>query len=145
MVNNRNVSAYTGTPPNPCNCTQSCQCRNIQTAKPLYSKEDVSELLKNVDNLNLATHKARSDRVNRLQMSFEELANCIVSAVHKGLYIQSVWCEVKNGSWAACDAYKYRHTYPCNTTNKEMFLDCYFKFAIGKAGTMILVVSCHPS
>lgn len=146
MVNNINVSAYNGTPPSPCSCTKNCQCRVIRSAAPpLYAKELVVPLLDAVS-LNLWTKKAAKDLEFKLRMDLPELAECIKSAVTNNLYQKSEWCQSKtDGPWAACDVYTYVHKYWCENAYKWLTLDCYFKFAVNKAGKMLLIASCHPS
>ncbi len=58
-------------------------------------------------------------------------------------YIDSEWCTNGFGVWAACDAYEVQRREWVKTANKEMNMVYFVKFAIGKTGALVLVVSCH--
>ena len=58
-------------------------------------------------------------------------------------YIDSEWCTNGFGAWAACDAYAVRRREWVSTVKKEMNMEYFVKFAIGKTGALVLVVSCH--
>jgi hypothetical protein len=58
-------------------------------------------------------------------------------------YIDSEWCTNGSGVWAACDAYAVQRREWVSTVNKEMNMEYFVKFAIGKTGALVLVVSCH--
>ena len=48
-----------------------------------------------------------------------------------------------SGPWAACDAYQLWHNEWVQAAYKEMCFEYYIKFAIGKSGKLLLLVSCH--
>lgn len=101
---------------------------------PLYPVEEVIELLKTA-HLNFATRKTKNDILN-LEWDEVDVAKYLHKAVSHGHYLSSEWAWLKSGvSCAACDAYRLN----------EGDLSYYFKFAIGKTGALILIVSCHLS
>jgi len=67
-------------------------------------------------------------------------------ALKFGQYIDSEWCQPKaDGPWAACDAYSFTRKEWNDSAFKEMSFEYYIKVAIGKAGKILLLASCHPS
>lgn len=102
---------------------------------PLYPATEVIELLKSSDAINVVTRKASNDAQN-LAWDADDLALYLARAVVNGRYLGSEWAWIKSDvSCAACDAYRLN----------DGDLSYYFKFAIGKTGALILIVSCHLS
>ncbi|AHF02367.1 hypothetical protein THIAE_08775 [Thiomicrospira aerophila AL3] len=102
---------------------------------PLYPVAEVIELLKSSEAIKIATRKANIDAQN-LDWDADDLALYLERAVVNGRYLGSEWTWLKSGvSCAACDAYRLN----------DGDLSYYFKFAIGKTGALILIVSCHLS
>ncbi|MCP4701743.1 MAG: hypothetical protein GY862_33525 [Gammaproteobacteria bacterium] len=59
-------------------------------------------------------------------------------------YRNSEWCENGKG-WAACDAYALICDEYIEHVNKIFRMEYFFKFAIGKSGVLLLIVSFHLS
>ncbi|MBL8438262.1 MAG: hypothetical protein JNM61_08700 [Zoogloeaceae bacterium] len=60
-------------------------------------------------------------------------------------YLDSEWCENGKGIWAACDAYQLVRDEPNDWTGKVYRTEYFLKFALGRTGTLLLMVSCHLS
>lgn len=112
---------------------------------PLYAVDDVLEALA-AQTLRVVTRKAMRD-VQELSLCDEELVQLIKCAVQDGRYKNSEWCETGRTqaaiSWAACDAYTVSRDEWNETAGKSFPCEYYLKFAIGKTGLVLLVVSCH--
>lgn len=66
--------------------------------------------------------------------------------ITQGQYVNSQWCVQKpTGPWAACDGYRLFRDEWVEYAHKEMRYEYYVKFAIGKTGKLLLLVSCHLS
>ncbi|GLR64673.1 hypothetical protein [Marinospirillum insulare] len=104
---------------------------------PLYCLTKVSKLLsKNAENaINLATKSSRRDTAS-LSWDKSDVAQHLKQAIKKpGNYLGSEWAKLSEKACAACDVYRL-------TTLK---CEYYFKFAIHKNGSLVLVISCHLS
>ena len=60
-------------------------------------------------------------------------------------YRDSEWCTNGRNAWAACDAYALRRVEWLASAGKEMGVEYFVKFAVGKTGQLVLLVSCHLS
>lgn len=139
MVNNRIVSRFTGALP------EHGNDRKIRGG-PLYPAEEVMSLLGNGGSESIITwtKKCTSD-VQRWSLNDDDLFDLLGIAVYSGRFIGAEWCEQKpGGPWAACDAYSVIRKEWIPATRKEMDFEYYIKFAIGKTGKILLLVSCHP-
>lgn len=58
-----------------------------------------------------------------------------------GTWIQ--WCDNGQGALAACDAYEVCRDEMIPATGKAVQSRYFVKFAIGKTGRILLLVSCH--
>jgi len=58
-------------------------------------------------------------------------------------YIDSEWCENGKNAVAACHAYSIRRMEVIAATGRTMPVGYFLKFAIGKTGNLVLLVSCH--
>ena len=58
-------------------------------------------------------------------------------------YRDSEWCTNGRNALAACDAYALRRLEWVASAGKEMGVEYFVKFAVGKAGQLVLLVSCH--
>ena len=58
-------------------------------------------------------------------------------------YRNSEWCTNGRNAWAACDAYALRRVEWVASAGKEMGVEYFVKFAVGKTGQLVLLVSCH--
>lgn len=118
--------------------------RNIDVG-PLYLMDEILTACESV-NVRVLTKKAIRD-VQNLSLCDEELAQLIQRAVQGGRYKNSEWCELGRTdttvSWAACDAYTLKEDEWSEAAGKSFSIEYYLKFAIGKTGLMLLVVSCH--
>ncbi|ART78922.1 hypothetical protein [Oceanisphaera avium] len=145
MVNNTiNVSAYQGQPPT-----------NVQGGRiyiqdgPLYLPRDVLALLDLGDeSTKLVTTKCRKD-VQVMGFDIADVRQLVDTALNTGKYLKSEWCLVGQTdsarSWAACDGYRLLRDEWVEHAHKEMRIEYYVKFAIGKTGKLLLLVSCHLS
>lgn len=109
--------------------------------EPLYSLERVRALANDHKQVRLWTRKTAKDVLN-LVWSEVDVAELLVE-LQPHQYIDSEWCTNGYGVWAACDAYAVRRREWVSTVNKEMNMEYFVKFAIGKTGALVLVVSCH--
>lgn len=140
MVNTRIVSRYTGALP-----VGKDDSRNI-AGGPLYSAEEVLGLFENRGNGSITpwTQKCIKD-IQKLELDGDDLLELIGIAVRSSRFLGSEWCQQKpGGPWAACDAYSVMRREWIPNARKEMDIEYYIKFAIGKTGQIILLVSCHP-
>jgi hypothetical protein len=67
----------------------------------------------------------------------------LIRALTTADYIDSEWCENGKGALAACDAYRIRRQETIPATGRSMTVAYFVKFAIGKTGRLVLMVSCH--
>ena len=142
MVNNViNVSAYMGQPP-----AQAGDERTHIVGGPLYPVADVLQLLEaGDDKTTLCTRKCIQD-VARLDYEIAEVRQLIRQAITEGHYLNSEWClQQPTGPWAACDSYCLQRSEWVEYAHKDMRFEYYVKFAIGKTGQLLLLVSCHMS
>lgn len=141
MVNNAiNVSAYEGTPP-----SESSESR-IYIEGPLYPVDDVLKILDlGEEQTHLWTSKCRK-HVQSLALDMLEVQALVRDAIVSGKYLKSEWCVQKpTGPWAACDGYHLFRDEWLEHARIEMRFEYYVKFAIGKTGKILLLVSCHTS
>lgn len=141
MVNNTfNVSAYEGEPP-----SEASESR-IHIEGPLYSVENVLKILDlGEEQTHLWTRKCIRD-VENLALDIPEVQTLVREAITQGQYLKSEWCVQRpTGPWAACDGYRLLRNEWVQHAHKEMRFEYYVKFAIGKTGKILLLVSCHTS
>jgi hypothetical protein len=118
--------------------------RKIDCAQPLYSKAELEPLL-DACQVVFWTRDCGTD-ASDLGLDLESLAELAKAAINNGTYKGSVWCEGrKAGNFAACDAYEVKRDWWCEAAHKYLPVTYYIKFAISKAGTAVLFVSCHTS
>lgn len=108
---------------------------------PLYSLERVQGLVSAPVQLRLWTKRCRV-KVQELGWDAEDVAE-LVQCLSLHDYKDSEWCENGKGAWAACDAYAIRRREWVEAARKEMTVEYFLKFAIGKTGALVLMVSCH--
>ncbi len=108
---------------------------------PLYPLTRVQTLAALPDGVQLLTTKCRHD-VQSLGFDEEEVATLLQSLVAED-YKDSEWCDNGRGFWAACDSYTIRRKEWVETAHKELTMNYFLKFAIGKTGTLVLMLSCH--
>jgi len=113
---------------------------------PLYKDSEVMAILESQGSrsVKLSTKKCVGD-VQKLGLDSDDLLGLLNATMGNGRFIDSEWCELKSGGpWAACDAYLLKCKEWVENANKEMIFEYYVKFAIGKNGNILLLVSCHP-
>jgi hypothetical protein len=140
MVNTKIVSRYAGTLP------KGTADRKIQDG-PLYPAHEISELLARGGSQAIQAWNRRcvSD-IQKWDLGEDDLLDLVKLAMRSGRFIRAEWCEQRpNGPWAACDAYSVIHREWIPAMHKEMDMEYYIKFAIGKTGNILLLISCHPS
>lgn len=108
---------------------------------PLYSLERVQDMVSQSECLILWTGKCRRDVAN-LAWDDRDLAEAL-SCLKAADYKDSEWCDNGRGAWAACDAYTFRRKEWVEAAGKELTIEYFLKFAIGKTGALVLMVSCH--
>ena len=111
---------------------------------PLYDLKRVCALAQDEDKVQALTRNCRKDVDKFFDGDYGEVA-ALIQAVKAGDYIDSEWCENGSGAIAACDAYSVRTAEVLRATGKLVTFEYFLKFAIGKAGNLVLVVSCHTS
>lgn len=133
------VSRYTGPLP-------AGGADRIMPGGPLYPAEEVLKLLKaGGGTVRVWTRKCVAD-VQQLALDPDDLVVLLSEAVARGRFTGSEWCQQKpSGPWAACDAYALTRCEWVQAARKELAFDYYLKYAIGKTGAILLLVSCHLS
>jgi len=142
MVNNAiNISAHHGAPP-----ASREESRVHIDSGPLYDNSTVLALLdKGDEHTKLWTKKCIQD-VQRLEFAIEDVRALLKQALLNGRYVNSEWCmQNSTGPWAACDSYSLARMEWIENAGKELPCNYYVKFAINKAGKLLLLVSCHLS
>jgi len=110
----------------------------------LYDLARVKQLLDKPDGINLFTRTCISE-VHKLFDSDMEQVAALIQALGKQDYIDSEWCENGKSGVAACDAYRIRRAEVIPANGKTISVEYFLKFAIGKTGQLVLMVSCHLS
>ena len=109
---------------------------------PLYGLERIQVLIEDEANLLAWTQKCRNDVHKYFSGDLAEVSD-LLQRLKTSDYRDSEWCENGRGSLAACDAYAVRRTEAVPATGKREAFEYFLKFAIGKSGVLVLVVSCH--
>lgn len=111
---------------------------------PLYPPAEVCKVLSAGTAINLWTNDCNYEVSIKLEWQMSDVQELIEIAMKRGIFKGSEWCHQSgNGPIAACDAYRVSRQEWVKTANKEMTISYFVKFAISKAGTLLLVVSCH--
>ncbi len=142
MVSPVLLSRYTSDPP-------SEPGRVKIAGGPLYGLDEVKTLAERLEVV-LVTRRCmqsvrdlyegvRDDYESDLAMVADLLLRLDVS----GRYIDSEWCENGSGALVACDAYEVCRDDMIHGTTRVIRTRYFVKFAIGKTGQILLVVSCH--
>lgn len=139
MVNNlMNLSAYQGDPP------ANERSSRVITGGPLYATKDVLALMAQGECALVPWTRKCKDDLMRLSFDLSDAHALVQEALNHGRYRSSEWCQQQpTGPWAACDAYQVRRDEWVQAAHKEMMFEYYIKFAIGKTGKLLLLVSCH--
>ena len=110
--------------------------------QPLYSLDRVKALVADENRLELWTRKCRRKVRELFDSDLEQVAD-LINALREDDYIDSEWCENGSNAWAACDAYSIRRKEIAPATGKPLTVEYFVKFAVGKTGQLVLLVSCH--
>jgi hypothetical protein len=140
MVNNKNVSRYSQPLP------ESVEKNRKIAGGPIYSPDEVLALLdeNGSDSVTPWTRDCIED-LQKYSVDLDEAEELIRLCFRSGRFIGSEWCQQKtDGPWAACDAYHVIQRKWVKNAYKELDIENYIKFAIGKTGQIVLLVSCHP-
>ena len=135
MVNKFIVSENSSRPP-----TESGRVKIV--GRPLYDLARVQGIVEDENRLFTWTEKCRKDVFNLFDDDLAEVAG-LIRCLKASDYIDSEWCENGKNAMAACDAYSIRRMEVMPATGKAMPVGYFLKFAIGKAGNLVLLVSCH--
>ncbi|MDQ7051031.1 MAG: hypothetical protein Q9M92_16465 [Enterobacterales bacterium] len=137
MVNTINLSRYQGKPP------KADTNRKI-AGGPLYSAEELLLILETgVNSFTPITKRCLAD-IERFELSHDDIISLLRLCAESGKFRGSEWCRgSKDGHWLACDAYSVCRQEWIKASSKNMNIEYYLKFAIGKTGQVILMVSCH--
>jgi len=109
---------------------------------PLYDLARVQALAMDEDKLLAWTKKCRNDVDKYFAGDYAEVVE-LIQRVSSRNYINSEWCENGSGRIAACDAYSVKRAEDVPATGKREIFEYFLKFAIGKTGNLVLVISCH--
>jgi hypothetical protein len=116
---------------------------------PLYALDEVKGLAERVQ-VQLVTRKCIQDVRNLYEAVRDDYDSDLAMAadlLHRlygaGRYIDSEWCCNGKNGWAACDAYEVRRDDLIPATGRRQTTRYFVKFAIGKTGQLLLMVSCH--
>jgi len=137
MVRRIVLSEYISDPPD-----QPGRVKIATEGVPLYSLERVQSMVADESCITLWTAKCRRDVLNLFDSDLERVAELICALRPEG-YIDSEWCENGGGAWAACDAYRLRRLETAPATGRSVTVEYFVKFAVGKRGPVVLMVSCH--
>lgn len=135
------VSRYTASPPS------SLDAGRKIAGGPLYGAQEVLSLLdaRGDKALKAWTRKCVAD-LQKWELDLEQVIELLRTALSAGTFIGSVWCKQRpSGPWAACDSYRVFRSEWVEAARKNMMFEYYLKFAIAKTGSLLLLVSCHPS
>lgn len=137
MVKNIVVSEYSLNPPN------GDLGRLKIAGGPLYELERVQALAAAGS---LASWTSRCDKtIYELFAGDLAMVARLLLAVRRESYRGSEWCTNGLRAWAACDAYTLRQFEWVAAADKYMPVTYFLKFAVGKSGQLLLLVSCHLS
>ena len=109
---------------------------------PLYDLARVQTIVGDENRLLTWTEKCRKDVFKLFDDDLAKVAG-LIQCLKASDYIDSEWCENGKNAMAACDAYSIRRMEVIPVTGKAMPVGYFLKFAIGKAGNLVLLVSCH--
>jgi hypothetical protein len=133
------LSEYSTSPP-----TQLGGGRIKIDGGPLYDLARVQQLVGDPDGIHLLTRMCINE-VHKLFGSDTEAVAALIQALDGRDYIDSEWCENGKSGVAACDAYRIRRAEVVAATSRSTTVEYFLKFAVGKTGKLVLLVSCHLS
>lgn len=135
MVTFKNLSAYAGDPP------KNGGSRKI-TGGPLYPLAEIQEISALAGSVMFWTRNCIKDAAD-LGLDTDDVGELLRELV-AGNYRDSEWCENGKAGWVAADAYALKRQEFNEAARKLMPAEYYLKFAKGKMGKLVLIVSCHP-
>lgn len=135
MVNKFIVSEYSSRPP-----TESGRVKIA--GGPLYDLTRVQTIVEDENRLLTWTEKCRKDVFKLFDDDLAGVAG-LIQCLKSSNYIDSEWCENGRNAIAACDAYSIRRLELIPATGRSMPVGYFLKFAVGKTGALVLMVSCH--
>lgn len=139
MVNNINLSLYSGFLPLNLNTNN----RKIPGG-PLYGKTSVLSLLSGGEDIIKPWTRDCVKDLQQLSFDNNDVIDLLKHALDMGKFKGSAWCQSKpGGAWAACDSYQVFRDEHNKYMDKELQVEYYIKFAIGKNNNLILTISCH--
>jgi hypothetical protein len=109
---------------------------------PLYDLARVQVMVEDENRLFLWTEKCRKDVFKLFDDDFAKVAS-LIRCLKVSDYIDSEWCENGRNAFAACDSYSIQCMELIRATAKVMPVAYFLKFAIGKTGVLVLLVSRH--
>lgn len=133
------ISEYSQDPP-----TQTGLRIKIALGRPLYALARVQALAEDGQQIKAVTQKCLQE-VEKLFAGEYDDVGALIRAIRPHDYRDSEWCECGRGSVAACDAYVVQRVEVAPGSGQQVSVAYYLKFAIGKTGQLVLVVSCHLS
>lgn len=110
---------------------------------PIYDLKRVRELAARTSPIVAWTVKCRRD-IRALFSNEWEAVGTLLGSLEGGHYLHSEWCENGEGFVAACDAYAIERE-ETTQAGRDVRVAYFVKFAISRAGSLILLVSCHLS
>lgn len=137
MVKSFVLSEYDNNPPQ----TPGTNPVKIRSG-PLYDLERIQDLVNDENQLFAWTDKCGKD-IRKLFDDDLSRVTELIRCLKKTDYIDSEWCENGRGALAACDAYSIRRLEVMQATGTSMPVEYFLKFAVGKTGKLVLMVSCH--
>lgn len=137
MVKMAVVSEYSLNPP------EDGQGRVKIASGPLYELVRVQRLAA-VGGLNTWTDRCDNAVYGLFAGDLEAVAG-LLGHLRPTDYRDSEWCTNGRNALAACDAYSLRRLEWVPSAGKEMGVEYFLKFAVGKTGQLVLLVSCHLS
>lgn len=141
MINNnhRNISRFPGPVPE----EVAGGGNRLISEAPIYERAEVLALAEEED-VNLWSNGARRDAA-KWSLDIGDLSSLIAAAVQGGRFVRAEWCQQRpNGPWAACEAWTVTRSEWMDNAGKWMEISYYFKFAISRTGTILLMASNHP-
>jgi hypothetical protein len=111
---------------------------------PLYDLARVQKLVVNPDYITLTTRACQKDVHKLFDSDLGSVAE-LIQALHLVDYRDSEWCENGSTGVMACDAYQIRRSEQRPLQTKPIAVEYFLKFAVGKTGQLLLLVSCHLS
>ena len=109
---------------------------------PLYDLGRIQAIVSDETKIQQWTEKCRKDIVKWFDSDTDQVID-LIAQLRESDYVDSEWCTNGRGAVAACDAYKVERFEVVPRMNKPVRVEYYLKFAVGKTGALVLLVSCH--